>query len=436
MSADPSSIARDPRLPLRLFHGYRQKTGQSLGVWLVVALLNFATQLVFCHELTRHPGEFGLFNTALGITGLAAVPLLALNQAFTLYFAREHAPERRERVESIRAVSLFVTEASALAWVILLIPLLGKLLPLLGVYRFQAELFTVLVAAVTLGALVSEAASFNHLRLWTGLAVSASLARLGAGAFLGHSQPWAESGLGAFFLAGLITLIPALRQRQIERDWRKAWQALRDRDFLIHLGATLSTVLAIFLFTSADRIVALSHFIDPFNNLGRVDLNLFDGYQTAGLLSRALLWGTQPLLLLLYAARSPLQKTSAASLTFFWIYLGALFGGVILLILVAPWLSRLFCGSANDYHSTVFYLPGFALTMLPLGLLQGLAIFSLASRRHPECFVLGGSSLAYLLLLWFAGQPVYMLAFMVGGGIVSSMLVLFVGVVRWGRRQP
>ncbi|MCE0498261.1 MAG: hypothetical protein LV481_09990 [Methylacidiphilales bacterium] len=434
MNADSPPAAKGVQIVSRAFQAYRRETEQSFLLWLVLALLSFATQLVFRRELAPSVGEFGCLNTALGVVGLAGVPLLALNQAFTLYFTREHAPERRERVESLRAASPFVTEAAALAWGGLLVLLLSVLLPLLGLLRFPVQLFTLLVIFVTLGALVSGAVSPGYPRLWAGLVVAAALVRLVAGAFISHKEPWAESGLAAFFLAGLITLVPALRQREIERDWLKAWTALRDRDFLLHLSATLSVVLAIFLFNQADRIVALSRFINPANNLGYVDLGLFDDYQTAGLLGRALLWGTQPLLFLLYAERSRLKKTTVASLRFFWIYLGALIAGAILLILLAPFLSWFFGRTGDDLHGS--FLPGFALTMLPLGVLQGLGVFALASRRHPECFVLCGSSIVYLLLLWFLGQPTLMLAFMLGGGIIAVMLVLSVGIVRWGRRHP
>ena len=429
MSADSPSVAPGIRIVSRAFRAYRRETGQSLLLWLVLALLSFATQLVFRRELAPSVGEFGCLNTALGVAGLAAVPLLALNQAFAHYFARDHAPERRERVEALRAASPCVTEAAALAWGILLVPLLSVLLPRLGLPRFSVDLFTLLVVFITLGALVSGAISAHNPRLWAGLVLAAALVRLGASAFLSHDAPWAESGLAAFFLAGWITLVPALCRPETERGRHKAWAALCDRDFLLHLGATFSVVLAVFLFTSADRVIALSRFVNPANNLGYADLGLFDDYQTAGLLGRALPWGTQPLLFLFYAERSRLNKTTAASLRYFWIYLAALFAGAILLILLAPFLSWLFGRTGDDAHGS--FLPGFALTMLPLGLLQGLGVFALASRRHPECFVLGGSSVAYLLLLGFFGQP-----FMMGGGIMALVLVLFVGIVRWGRSHP
>jgi hypothetical protein len=171
------------------------------------------------------------------------------------------------------------------------------------------------------------------------------------------------------------------------------------------------------------------------NNMGLINWPQFDAYQSAGLLARSLLWGTQPLLWMLFARRSPLEHTRPGSLTFFWIYLGALVGGAIVLGLLSRPLSELFCGA--DYRLTAVLVPSLGAAMVPLGVLQGLGIFGLASRRYPECFVLGGCAIGYTLLLYFVGrQPLLMPAYMFGGALVSTMVVLFIGVVRWGRKQP
>ena len=145
-----------------------------------------------------------------------------------------------------------------------------------------------------------------------------------------------------------------------------------------------------------------------------------------------MLWGTQPLLWIFYARRGPLAKTTPAALTPFWIYLGALVGGVIALSL----LSRAWAlGGALPFLQE--FGPTFAIVMLPLGILQGFGIFCLASRRYPECFTFGGCSVAYALMLaLFGHRPEIMLPYMFGMALVSVMLVLFVGVVRWGRKQP
>jgi len=252
------------------------------------------------------------------------------------------------------------------------------------------------------------------------------------GAELAREVPWAESALAAFLLAGCLTLIPILRQPEIELASLKDWRALCQRDFLLYLGATLSVVMALFLFSSADRIVARSWFEHAENYAG---WGSTDSYQTAGLLGRSLLWGTQPLLLIFFLRRARTTRTTSDILNLFWIYLGVLVAGALLLTLLRRPLCEFFGG--ENVRLATMLVPFFALVMTLLGIIQGLGIFALASRRYIECFVLGGASIGYTALLYFAGrQPVLMLTYMFGAGLFSLMLVLFVGIVRWGRRQP
>jgi len=438
MKADAFNVTQDPGPFRRALLIYQTETGQSLGMWTLIALLNFIAQIVFRRELA--PGEFGTLNTALGVIGLMTVPVLAVNQAFTHYLTRHHAAGQSARIDSLRAAALTVTETFAWIWGALCLPLVFLLLWPLDLPRFSLQLFTLMNVLIALAGLACWAVCQGGdqlLRHWTRLLAAAALARVLAGATLAWLEPWAESGLVAFFLAGFIMLTPILRSSETSAAMRwKACIAVWDRNFLLCAGATFSVLLPLFLFSSADRIVAQSWFgVATNNNLGLVNWTLFDAYQSAGLLGRALLWGTQPLLWILFAQRSRLDHTTPASLTFFWIYVGALLSGAILLGCLAQPLSWLFCG--GNFQSTALFVPSFAAVMVPLGLLQALGIFFLASRRYPECFVLGGCGAGYTLLLYLAGrQPQLMPAYMFGGGVVSLMVVLFVGIVRWGRKHP
>jgi O-antigen/teichoic acid export membrane protein len=424
MNAD---TAKGPGFFRRTLLNYRTETGQSLGLWLFLALINLITQMIFRRDLA--PGEFGTLNTALGMIGLMTVPLLALNQAFTHYLMRPRAAGPDARLDSLRATAPIATETLAWIWGALSILLIFLLLPLLHLPRFSLELFIVLNVLINLGGLVSwtKCQAGNQLRFWAWLVAIAALARVFVTIGLAWQAPWAEAGLAAFLLAGFITLAPILRSRETSTAAMriKAFQNSIDRDFLLFAGATFSVLLGLFLLSNADRIIAQSWFgVATNNNMGLVNWGVFDAYQTAGLLGRSLIWGAQPLLWILFAQRSRLDKTTAASLTFFWIHLGVLVLGAILLDFFASPLSRLFCG--DNYQSTAIFIPSFAAVMVLLGLLQALGIFCLASRRYHECFVLGGCAVGYTLLL----------AYMFGSGLVSLMMVLFVGVVRWGRKQP
>ena len=413
---------------------FREQAGESLPVWVAVAALSFIAQIIFRRDFA--PGEFGTLNTVLAVVGLMTVPLLAVDRAFAWYLAQNHPADQSERIAALRASSLLVTETCGWVWGAISVLLLFVVLRLLDLPRFSLDLFTLVATLLALAGVVGGAVcrARNRLRFWGGLLAASALVRVLVGAGLASSEPWAESGLAAFLVAGFITLIPALSQSESAPGLRvKALRSALDRDFLRYLGATFSVLLAIFLFSSADRLIAQSWFGVVTNlNLGLVDWPAFDAYQTAGLLGRALLWGTQPLLLLLLAQRSRLTRTTPASLTWFWIYLGALVAGSFLLICFQGPLSRLFCGA--DFTRTARFVPSFALAMVPLGVLQGIGVFVLASRRFVECHVFGGLGLTYTLLLYLVGRQAQLMpAYMFGGGILAIMVLLFVGIARWGR---
>jgi len=443
MKVDPAPAAEKSHLFQRALVIHRTETGQSLGGWVLVAALNLSAQIVFRREL--NPGEFGSLNTALAAIGLMTVPAAAMQLAFRHYLARNHPADQAARLDSLRAGALLATETFGWLWGGISLVLVFLLSPQLALPRSSLQLFTLMNVAVAIGGVISGAVceQGHRLRLWAWLLAGAALVRVLAGAGLASQQPWAESGLAAFFIAGIMTLIPALQAR--ETDPAARWAACRamwDRDFLLCLAATGSLLLALFLFSSADRILAQTWLSTAPGMISVVD---FDAYQNAGLIARSLLWGTQPLLWIVFAERSRLTRTTTASLHFFWVYLAALFLGVAFLFLAALPISSLFCGDVAIAARrvgpadilTAHFVPSLAATMLPLGLLQGFGVFSLASRRYPECFVLGASSVGYTLILFFFGrQPELMPAYMFGAGLVSLMMLLFVGVVRWGRRQP
>jgi hypothetical protein len=415
-----------------LLGGFRRETGRSWWLWVLLALLDAAAQIVFRRNL--EPGEFATLNSLLGLVGLMAVPLVALRQALACFYPQENQLARRE---ILRQANLPLVQSAALGWGFFCALFFLPALDLLELPRFTQGLFAlpnvVVVLAGCLCASLYE--QQNKLRFWAGLLIVAGCARVLAGFVLAGAEPWAESGLAAGILAGLVLLTPILRPAKLAFGWDKAAVALRDREFRVYLGATLSVTLGIFLFTNADRIVAQVWFgRSTDNNLGLVRWGLFDGYQTAGLLGRALLWGTQPILLVLLARRARENNTGRELRRLCWLYLAVLIAGALLLPLLSLPLARLFGGP--DEELTAYFIPRFALAMVPLGMLQGLGIFVLASRRYPECFTLGAGSLAYTLLLVLVGKPQLMQSYMLGGGTVVLLLVLFIGVVRWGRKQP
>ncbi len=411
---------------------FRRETGRSLAFWALLALFNFATQIVFRRHLG--PGEFGMLNTLIAVIGLFLVPVWALRHCFDHFAPQDHDAAR---LAVLRAGKQPLVEIVTVGWLIPAMFLCWLIVSLLDFSRGSLGYCALPSVFLALGAFIaaSMCEKQDRPRLWAILLFGAALVRLAVAAWVTSSEPWAEMGLVAGWAGLFVLLIPVWRARQFDFDWKKAAAAWGDAEFARHALATVAVLLGLYLFTNGDRIVAQAWFGRPQeNNMGFVLWDSFDRYQTAGLIGRALLWGTQPLLLLLLARRIGAPRTTPALRNMFWIYLGVLIAAALAVSALAHPLVSLF-GGADDAE-TATLVTGFTWLMLPLGMLQGLGIFSLASRRYPECYTLCGASFGYVALLYAVGRPQLLLSYAFGGAWVALMLVLIVGIVRWGRRQP
>ena len=420
------------RIFLRGPQNFRRETGRSLAFWALLALLNFAGQIVFRHNLA--PGEFGMLNALIGVIGLFLVPVWALRHCFDHFAPGDHDAAR---LAALRAGKQPLVEIVTVGWMVPALLLCFPLMPPLGFPRASLDYCLLPSVFLALGTFIvaSMCEKENRPRLWGALLIGAAVTRIAVALWFTASQPWAEMGLAAGWAGVFVLLIPVWRAGRFDFQWKKAAAAWHDAEFARHALATGCVLLGIYLFTNGDRIVAQAWFGRPQeNNMGFVPWAFFDSYQTAGLLGRALLWGTQPLLLLFLVRRAGAPRTTPELRNLFWTYLGVLVVGGMLLVTLAHPLIWLFTGADDTEAATL--IPAFAWLMMLLGLLQGIGIFALASRRYPECFTLGAASLGYVGLLYAVGRPQLMLSYAFGGAWVALMLVLMVGVVRWGRRQP
>ena len=423
------------------FRIYEEVTGQFAVTWLLLAVLNFATQAIFFHEMSglavpgRAPGEFGIFNSALGIIGLLVLPAATLPMALRLFFARAQSTS----LDRLRESTVIVTETFTWLWAGCVLVLVLLPLPLLSLPRFSLDVFKTMNLLLLIGAVLSCVVwtQSRRQRSWALLLVAACLARMAVGGWITAYQPSAEAALAAFVLGGFVTLAPALQPREVTLAARlQACAAALDGSFLRFAAATFSVLLGIYLFTNADRIVALGW---TRIHVGETTLpsapaqHFYDVYQATGLLARGLLWGTQPLLWVLYAARSKLDRTTVASMKFFWIYLGALVAGAFALGALTHF--GVFADVLGPIAGEIG--PTLAVMMIPLGLLQGLGIFALASRRYPECHLIGAMGIIYTIVLEIVGgRPQTMLTYMFGASVIVLMMVLLVGIIRYARKSP
>lgn len=432
MSAAPGSHANAGQAP-------RREMKNIVG-GVVIGALTILTQIVLRRELA--PGEFGTANALFGIAFVLLAPLAA----FSLFARRELAKAGAENLHQP------LLNRAAIGWSIACVVVLIPTLPLLDFPRVSLHFFELLV--VTTGALAICARPATPIRWCAVIGIGAAVLRLGVSSWAGANWPLAESGLGALVLGALLAGLPALRDQPDPPTLSGAWKILRPS--LVPGAAMISVGLALALFTNADRIAAQVNLGTPdSNNIVNVpgsgamfaDYRAFDAYQAAALCPRWLLWGLIPLLGLLFRQRSALNRTTYASLRWFWIYLGALFIGLAFLVFGGSLADWVFnppqpSGYRPSSHSWTYgpigyFLPQLAMPFFLIGLLEGIAVFALASRRHIECFVLAACSIGYTVVVFMAGHHAQiMMSVMGGAALISLALVLFVGVVRYARTHP
>ena len=120
---------------------YHATTGQFSSEWIFLAVFNLLLQAIFYRALSPHAaGEFGILNAALGVIGLLAVPIVAIQQALRLFFQRA----QETRLDPLRNSALTVLETAAWIWggccfFLVLVPL-----PLPGLPRFALQLFVLM----------------------------------------------------------------------------------------------------------------------------------------------------------------------------------------------------------------------------------------------------------------------------------------------------
>lgn len=390
----------------------------------VVGVLNFLSQVILRRELA--PGEFGTANTVLGVVSAlsGALLVLILVPHHRILSPQEAAQWKRHRPT--------LTRLAIFGWGGVSLALLFALLPSLSLPRVSLQIFAILAVEATLaaGQGVARCRATKRMGLLTFLLLAGGTVRLAGSAIAGHNYPVAQSGVGPVILAGALLALPALQDYHLPALGPGGRAVLRK--LLLPLLATASVVLAVQLFSNAHLIVAQRNFGAPDPaNFGFVNLGGFDDFQAAGLIVQRFLAITLLVLVVFWGKRTVLPRTTRASLRWFWIYLGALVAGAVLLVVAAPLANVVFTGNPATF------LPSFAAAFLMLGLVQGVGVFALASRRWIECFVLGACGIAYTLFLFYAGhQPALMISCMFGGALISLMLVLFIGVVRYARSHP
>jgi hypothetical protein len=174
---------------------------------------------------------------------------------------------------------------------------------------------------------------------------------------------------------------------------------------------------------------------------------LYDNYQAAGLLGRSLIWGSAPILAVIFThvSREPfinLQATTPLllvgeekgphrlkALQLLFLYSGTLIAGAVLLQILRETLTGWFLGHSSA--TTADLVLRFIIAMIPLGMLQPVGILCLATKDFLDCFALGMGAVVYIILLRVLGNnPENMLHSMLYGGCGVILLMATIHLTR------
>jgi hypothetical protein len=397
-----------------------EKLLQSGIIFSAVSFLanlgNFAFQAIIGWQLGQS-GEFSLANNALIFAGFLALPVSIASTAVTHYIARFHFSG-----DDARLVGLLAGCRRFLFWLTIGGSVFAVVLvkPLSDFFHFPRAGLMIAALAVVLTWLWSVFATtlcqglgwFKRLAFIT---FAAMIFRLVFCACALWKFPVAESAV----LASVASVLPNLILLAWRKDLARRAQPVSpwNREFVQFLILSAACVGGNALFLQGDTMVAQRHF-------GGADC---DAYLAAERLAVALPLAVAPLLTVLFTHRSGEHHGDAMreQLKLLGLYAAGLFSGAVCLFVLRTFCLKLL--RHNNYNPASADMIGWlAVTMIFVGLLQSLALWSLASRWMKISLLYGVLGLAYWLTLFFAGKsPNELLHVMpIASGIAFAVLFL------------
>ena len=383
-------------------------------------LLAAAANYLFQALMRRHLSwsEFGYLNASLSLILFASVPLTAASQTLTHHLALLSSRGDTPKMVLIQAASLKVLRH--FTWLLILLSLIFiyPVSDFLHYPRSSLVWTVLLLIPVNLWSALGGAwcSGLSRFRLLAFLMISAAVVRLSTGEIFVRLWPWAETGLFATMLSGLVLstvviISPHKAASAIVRSF------LRDRKLMIYGLAALSVSFGTLAFLQGDQIIAQRHFSGE--TLGR--------YSGAGLLGRAIVWVGLPVLTVYFTRRSGRHPNHRSPVILIWVYLGLIIIGSLFLIMFRIQLLSLLLGVHDSELATM--ASQFALVMIPIGILQALGFHFLAARQILACLLFGTLGILYLIALtWWGTTPSLILETM---GITAALATLLLGFLSW-----
>jgi hypothetical protein len=387
------------------------------AISLLTTLVHYVFQIIVSRQLGGETGEYGLALTTLTFVGFLGLPLAIAAQAVTHYIARFHFSGDNVRLHGLlagcRRFLFHVTIAGSVIAIILVKPL-GDF------FHIPRPSLTLIALACVLGGLWSSyvtalcqgLAWFKRLAF---IGLLAAILRVLFGWLTTKTWPVAECAVLATAVMLLANLFLLFWKNDFPRRTDTAISPW-DREFVQFLAVSTACILGLNCFSQGDLLVANKFF-------AKGDL---DAYGSAGLLARALPTAVGPLLAVLFTHRSGRHHGDALheQLKLLGLYAFGLFSGAIGLLVLKTFALQLLHRNTPEAAGMIGQL---SITMVFVGLLQALAMWSLASRWIKLSMLYGGLGIAYWITLLCVGKsPTDLLRVMpVAAGVAFGVLFLF-----------
>jgi hypothetical protein len=400
------------------------------AISFLITLVHYVFQIIVSRQLGGESGEYGLALTTITFIGFLGLPLAVATQAVTHYIARFHYSGDDERLHGLlagcRKFLFHITIAGSVIAIVLVKPL--------GDYfNIPRTSLTLIALVCVLGGLWGSYVT----ALCQGLAWFKRLAFIGLLAALMRvlfgwlttriwlTAEWAVLASVVMLLANLILLF-----------WKKDFPPRTDtaispwdREFVQFLVVSAACIVGSNCFSQGDLLVANKFF-------AKGDL---DAYGSAGLLARALPTAVGPLLAVLFTHRSGRHHGDALreQLKLLGLYAFGLLSGAIGLFVLKPFVLQLLHRNTPEAAGMI---GRFSITMVFVGLLQALAMWSLASRWIKLSMLYGGLGIAYWITLLCLGKsPADLLCVMpvaAGGAFGTVFLIWLIAMLTHKIGEP
>ena len=390
------------------------------AISFLTLLIHWLFQFIVSPQLGGNAGEYGLVLATVTFITFLGLPLAIATQAITHYIARFHSSGDDARLHGLlagcRRFLFWVTVAGSVL-AIIFIKLLGDFFNIPRTSLTLVSLGCVLTGlwGSYFTALCQGLGWFKRLAL---IGLLSAVLRVLFGGITTKIWPVAEYAVaasGVMLLANFVLLF-----------WRKEFPRRTDvvvspwtREFVQFLIVSAAYVIGSNLFIQGDLLVANKFFAK----------SEIDAYGSAGVLARALATAVGPLLIVLFTHRSSRPHGDALweQLKLIGLYTAGLVGGAIGLVMLKTFALQLLHRNTPDAAGMIVQL---SITMVFVGLLQALALWSLASRWMKISLLYGALGIAYWLALLFLGKsPADLLWVMPRAAAVAFFTVFLVWLI-------